>query len=286
MCRVSAGYSVEGMVREHTSGAAFFQWLKALEKDFDSRCGALMEALSALRERIFTTGRLTAGVTGPVDACQRALEQALRLPETERQELDCPIRPWGKRREGVVIPAGVSFAALGGSLLECGAPFDGTVRVMSHAASLEYLWNAVRAQGGAYGAGLNAYSTGVASFYSYRDPSAARSLNCYRQTADFLRSFCASGPDLTGLITGTTAESDPLMMPSKQGKTAELLCLKGVSYADRCRERREILAATPEAVAAAAEALRKLERSGGICVVGSRAHVEGCAQELDDILVL
>ena len=287
MGRVVAGATVEGAVAESTGGIAYYQWLKALEREFDGRREALLQDLSALRKRIFTTGRLTIGLTGLVDAGRAALDRLLpQLPAESRTVLTCAVKPWGVRREGIIIPAGVSFAAIGGDLLQCGAPHSGTLRVARRVIGLQYLWNAIRVQGGAYGAGMMVKRTGGAAFYSYRDPSAARSLEKYRESAAFLRSFCEEKPDLTGMITGAAAAADPLMMPSKRGRTADLLYLRGVTYEDRCQEQREILAATPEALAALAEPIGEISRTGSVCVIGSKAHIEACGQELESVISL
>ena len=284
--RVSAGCSVQGAVQEHVRGITFVRWLKAQEKAFESRSAALQEDLAALAQRIFTAGRLTASVTGAEEKCAAALERAL-LPELapgQRGQLPCGVRPWGLRREGVIIPAGVSFAAMGGSLLDCGQPYSGTVQVAGRTISLEYLWNAIRVQGGAYGAGLLLNDAGGVCFYSYRDPSAARSLSRYREAGAFLRAFCAGNPDLTGIITGAVAESDPLLPPSRKGQRADSWYFKGVDCAARRRRREELLSAAPGQLAALAESVEKLAENSGVCVIGSRRLVEDCG--LDETFVL
>ena len=65
--------------------------------------------------------------------------------------------------------------------------YSGKLLVAGKTAGLAYLWNAVRVQGGAYGVGIRPDAAGAACFWSFRDPSAVRSLGCYRQTADFLQ---------------------------------------------------------------------------------------------------
>ncbi len=286
--RISAGQWVGGAVSEHTRGVSYCQWLKGTEKAFEQRGAALAEELKALCAKLFTTGRLTISVTGAEDAACAALEKTLLagLPRSERVELLCAAQPWGVRREGIVIPSDVSYAALGGALLAPGVPYCGDLQVMSQAVSLAWLWNAVRVQGGAYGVGLTVGDNGSACYYSYRDPGAARSLGCYRQAADFLTQFAAGAPDLTGMITGTVAKSDPLLLPGKKGRAADGLYFKGVTYADRCLRREETLSATPEKLSSWAEALRALGERGGVCVIGSRQLVESCGGELEQIITL
>lgn len=285
--RVDAGTSAAATAEEYASGITYCQWLKELEKNFDARIDALAADWAALCEKLFTTGRLTVSATGVVDAVCGAVEKSLlpKLPRSGREDIPCAIQPWGLRKEGIVVPADVSYAALGGDLLEYGACYNGRLLTAAKAIHLDYLWNTVRVQGGAYGVGIKPDASGTACFWSYRDPGAARSLGCYRQTADFLRQFAAAEPDLTGLIIGTIADSDPLMMPGLKGKMADHLYWSGVCYEERCKRREEILSTTAGDLSALAEPIEKLSASGGVCVIGSRKLVEAC-EELESVITL
>ena len=286
--RVSAGYSAQGAAQECTGGFTYCQYLKALEKGFDTRASQLTEDLTALRETIFVRNRLTISLTGTNADAAGTLSDALlpRLADSGERDLACALRPWGLRREGIVIPADVSFAALGGNLLPYDGRYSGSLRVLARIVSLAYLWNAIRVQGGAYGTGLSFGDSGNACFYSYRDPSAVRSLGCYRRSEDFVRQFCAAQPDLTGFIIGAVAESEPLLLPHKQGKAADGLYLKGVRYADRCLTRREMLSVTADTLSEPARSLGALSQAGSVCVVGSRPQIEACGAEIDTVYTL
>lgn len=288
IARISAGYSIEGVVRECCGGITYFQWLKVLEKDFADYAVRLQTDLERLRKRIFTSGRLTVSVTGAAGRVDDALGNVLldRLPVSARQTLACAVKPWGRKKEGIVIPADVSFAALGGNLLRYGVSYSGNTQVMSKIISLTYLWNVIRVQGGAYGTGMSQRQTGNVYLYSFRDPSAAHSLGCYQRAADFLEQFCVDGVDLTGFITGAVADTEPLLMPRQQGKVSDDWYLTGLTYDAQCQIRREMLSATPKQLAALADPLRRLLTTGSICVVGSRRQLENCGEKLDTLITL
>lgn len=282
--RAAACYTLSGVVREHTGGIAYLQWLKDLEKNFKEQAPALEAALEDLCRRIFVRSRLTVSVTGGDRAVEDAVAGTLaeRLPLGGFTPPAVPaVRPWGRRREGVVIPAGVSFAGMSGLFPQAG---QGAALVMCKTASLACLWNTVRAQGGAYGVGMLVNSAGTAGFYSFRDPSAHRTLGCYRQVPDFLEGL--AGQDLTGLILGTVAEADPLLTPRMKGRTADAHYWRGVTWEERCRLWREMLAARPEDVAALAPAVRKVTEEGAVCVLGPQRQIDACAGELDTVIVL
>ncbi len=272
MKRVMAGVSAEGVVQECTGGYTYLQYLKQADVE------ALAATLEALCRRAVTAGRLTLSITGsqahmPINSLLSGLAGG------EEAAPHCALKPWGPRKEGIIIPANISFAAQGGL-----CPHSAHMQAAAQIASLAYLWNAVRVQGGAYGAGLSIADRGCGAFYSYRDPNAARSLEQFGATADFIRDLAASGQDLTGFIIGTIAGTEPVLLPGKLGGVADAWYFKDVTYESRCAFRKSLLTMTAADLAALEAPLRALCESTGVCVVGSEAHVESC--NLDQIHTL
>ncbi len=272
--RVMAGASAEGVVAECTGGYTALLTVRQWEKD----SAKLLQQLKALSTRLVTRGCLTLSVTGNMD--KAAVEQLFAgLKQEERRELVCAVKPWGVKREGIIIPADISFAVQGGSL-----PYSGKMQVAAKVLSLAYLWNAVRVQGGAYGAGMGTTDRGCGLFHSYRDPNAARSLECYGRAADFLKQFVADQSPLTGYIIGTISDGEPVLLAGKLGKVADGLYFRGYRYEDRCAYRRELLSITLEQLEALVEPVAALAANGGVCVVGGKAKVEAC--QLDTVYTM
>lgn len=282
--RTLACSAAEGVVQEQTGGVSFYWWLTDLERNFQERFPALTEDMTNLAGRIFSRSRLTISVTSAkADAVQIVSNKlSAQLPERDfTLPAASAAHPWGQRREGIVIPADISFAAISGIFPAAGR---GAAKVMSRAVSLAYLWNAVRVQGGAYGTGMLLRDTGLAAFYSFRDPSAARTLDCYRGSADFLHSM--GNMDLTGFIIGAVAESDPLLTPRMRSKIADVRYWRRISHEDLCRVRHELLSATPEDLAALADAVEQMTTEGSVCVLGAQKQIDACAGQLDSVIAL
>ncbi|MDE7260592.1 MAG: insulinase family protein, partial [Oscillospiraceae bacterium] len=170
MGRILARSSAYGVVQENAGGLTFLRWLTALEKDFQDRSPALLKDLKALAEKLFCHARLTLSVTGanPDAAGMAAKLLAQRLPEGCASGPQA-VRPWAPKREGIVIPSDVGYAAMGGPVPSAA---NGGTQAAVRTASLAYLWNAVRVQGGAYGAGLVMWEpVRLGTFYSFRDPT-------------------------------------------------------------------------------------------------------------------
>ena len=106
--------------------------------------------MQSLLDAIACKARLTLAVTTDHDlAGQAAARLAAALPEGAAAPEATALAPWGVRREGIAIPADIAFACCGGNVLAGGQPYTGAWQLASKLLGLEYLWNAVRVQGGA-----------------------------------------------------------------------------------------------------------------------------------------
>ncbi|MBU3806448.1 MAG: insulinase family protein [Candidatus Fournierella pullistercoris] len=282
--RAQASFSADAVVGEVTGGVRYFQWLKALEDDFDSQFPALVQQMDALLDKLFVRERLTVSVTcgGHEPAEQVANHLAAHLQQGTAVPTGCQtIQPWGIRREGILIPADVSFAALS-------APFSpsnaGAAQVMGRGVSLDYLWNNVRVQGGAYGTGMAVSDSHLVSFYSYRDPNAKRTLQCYAQTPEALNKLACE--DLTGFILGAIAQADPLLTPRQRGITADSLYWRGISNEARAKRLEQVLHCQSDDLLAMSQPLADSLAQAAVCVLGSQSQLDACGEMLDSQLVL
>ena len=276
--RVSAQTSLHGVVEDSIGGYAFYTWLKSQEEQENHQ--ALLDGLKESFQRVFRLSRLTVSVTGNPDAAAETVCAAVSsLPEGALGET-AVIKPWGKRAEGIAIPADIAFAVKGSNMLDHGGKYDGVIPLASRIISLGYLWNVIRVQGGAYGTGMRIQSAGGALCSSYRDPSAARSLEMYNGSADFLRN-AASG-DLTGFIIGAVSDDSPVLTPRMMGTVADRRYWMGVDAETLRQRRQQLISATAEDLYRVADVLEKTIAEGGICVVGGQKQLDECG--LDTIL--
>lgn len=274
--RLAAQQNLAGVASECTGGFAFYQWLKRQEDEWNWR--SLKQQFETFSSEIFGRNKLILSVTGDADtfAGQAAEYLAGALPKVTVSDVQPKLKVWEKVNEGIVIPADISFAAAAGDLQAHGGHYTGDLPLAARIVSLVYLWNAIRVQGGAYGTGLLIRDTGMACCYSYRDPNAAQSLECYQATADFLKEFCKEEMDLTGFIIGAVSDASPLMTPRMKGFTADGFYFRGISWEKRCQLRRELLDATPQRLCEIAGELGTALSEGSVCVIGSKQQLEAC----------
>ena len=283
----SAAYtSLESAVTEYYSGYEAHLSIKTLDKNFDEEFDAVKDRITALAKRIFTKERLTVALTGEPD--EKFISEVISVINSgeKLESSECKIKPLGVRREGILIPAQASYAEMTANLSAISEKFTGSLNVASTLTSFAYLWNAVRVQGGAYGVGMLARNNGTVGFYSYRDPSPLRTIGCYREAAGFLRAFAESGTDITNFIIGAVRDSSPLMTPKLMGSVQTMRYLRGISYEDECRRRKEILGTDKSALMKIADLLDKVTEVNAICIVADKEKLDSCKEILDTVLEL
>lgn len=201
------------------------------------------------------------------------------LPQGEAAPEKAPYQTKLPKKLGIRIPAQVSYAATGFHLSQLGKQYDGSARLLSNILSLAHLWNEIRVQGGAYGAGMRMSMSGAMFSYSYRDPSPARSLEVYRNMGNFVRKFAQSGEDITGFIISSVAETEPLASPDQLGAGADRDWFSGFSLAQAKEERQQMLRSTAADLEQWCEVLDALREQGSVCVVGYTDALAACESE-------
>ena len=196
----------------------------------------------------------------------------------------CNIKPLPMRREGIVIPAQVAFASACYNLSLIGEEPTGSFDVVRSLAGYEYLWSAIRVRGGAYGAGMVAGISGNIGFYSYRDPTPKRTLDCFGEVADFLRSFANEGGDVSKYIIGAIGDSEPIRTPRMRASLATVRYLRGIDNDRNQRNRDSILSTDKDEILRIAELIEKCMRTPAVCVVGGKEKLDQLSDSLDVIL--
>ncbi len=292
IARLSAMNTAAGVVLEYIRGLEFYQWLKKTDENWnwDELRGKLIMAQEILRNASVTVS-LTADNSDSADEIVTILRQGMpeisSEPEASAESAfgKTVFKPWGNRKEAVIIPADIAFAERGGNMLDCGTEWSSVAKLAARIVSYEYLWNVIRVQGGAYGAGLVCRKSGLLAAYTYRDPSGAASLDAFLSIGQFLRDFAANKPDLTGFIIGTISDASPLLMPRLKGASADGKWFNCSSYEERCEHRRKILSATVEQLEALADTVESTMNSGGCCIIGGKEQIEAF-DEIETVISL
>lgn len=263
--QVGSRYSALGAVSEATGGGACFRWLKGFEEHFDEEIAAFGKLCRRLQTESFCQSRMmvsfTAAECPDAQAFAQRFDRGTAIAPTRAYTLQSPLKT------GIPVPAQISYAVQGHLLPR---PYRGSDRVIANLLSLDYYWNEIRVQGGAYGAGFGVDLDGHMYTYTYRDPSPGRSLEVNGRAGDYLREQ-ARQADLTKYIISTAAENDPLRSPREKGEWADRCYLSGMTHEEALRHHRQLIETNGQDLEAFADLLDTFAREGAVCVVGNPA---------------
>ncbi len=276
---VLSHYSAEYSLKNTLEGDEALRYVHAFAKEPEEHLKDLSEAAQRLVSASLCRSRAVFSMT--------AEEPFSWQPVLEALPLGTPIDPYASYttdtplRRGYRIPAQVGFAVRGYHLSCCGRAFDGSMWLAANILSLSYLWNVIRVQGGAYGAGFHFDRNGSMYSYSYRDPTPDRTLRASSGLSGFLKEFARGHESLDKYIISTLNDLNPLLSPRDKGALADSRYLNGYTREDVERVRRQILTATMDDLLKCADILDEFAEKGAVCVVAPETSLE----KVNDIVI-
>ncbi|HAJ34499.1 MAG TPA: peptidase M16 [Chloroflexi bacterium] len=280
--RLRAGLTTAGWADEQMDGIDGLFFVRRLAEQVDQDWPTVLEKLDAVRHALVGRAGMIANVTLDADNWATVQPQLAAFVHDlpEHAAAGAPWQPsLSSIDEGLAIPAQVNYVGKGGNLYALGYTYHGSIHVINNFVRTSWLWDKVRAEGGAYGAFVSfGKQSGVYSFLSYRDPNLVNTLKVYDQTADLLRKVELSDDELTKNIIGAIGDVDAYQLPDAKGYTAMVRWLVGETDASRQQMRDEILGTTVADFRQFGEALAELNRQARIVVMGSADALHAAAE--------
>ncbi len=280
MRRASAHYSGEGVFREYVGGIASGIHDRDLEAHYEEKIGEFLNECDMYSDVLFAGDRLTVSITGEHEDALLKLIERLHRYDANRALVHYPMLQDPK--EAVVIPAGISYSAVIGNLLDQGGQFKPHLHVISQALTYDYLWSEVRVKGGAYGTGFSTNPNGNSGAYSYRDPDPLRTLQVFAGIPEYIRTF-GETQDITQLIIGTIAATEPLLSPAAKVRVKDIRYFRHVTYEERLEVRRSICSMDTETFRSYAGLYEKVLEHPAVCVIGAKETIDLLPEDFTEI---
>ena len=275
--RALSYFSENAYFQEKIAGIDFYDLIDDLEKNFQEKKGEIIENLKELMGLVFRRENLIVSYTADQEGYKglekeiQGLKEVLGEGETENVVLKPAFE---NKNEGFQTSGQVQYVAAAGNFAEAGYEYTGALRILKVMLSYEYLWTNIRVKGGAYGCMSGFRRTGDGFLVSYRDPHLKNTLEVFRKTGDFIRSFDADEREMTKYIIGTISELDAPLTPSAKGSMSLNAWFSGITREDMQKERDEILDAQPEDIRNLAGIVDAIVGQDRICVIGSEEKIQ------------
>ena len=275
--RLTSYFSPASAYLEKTTGISFYKFIDEIERDFDNKVEEIIANLKKVSKIIFNKNNLMISVTGEEDVYTAFAAELPKLTNILGEE-KLPDAQYNfelnKNNEGLLTSSDVQYVAKGYNFIKKGYSYSGKMLVLKTIASLDYLWNRVRVQGGAYGGFANLARSGNIVFVSYRDPNLQETLSAYDGISDYIGRFEASERGMTKYIIGTISELDSPLTPSMKGERATSNYIRGISEEQRQKEREEVLTTRPEDIKSFKDLLSDVTKENYYCVLGNEAKLK------------
>ena len=275
--RVSARQTSAGAAKELYGGCEYIRWVNRQCARED--VSALLAGMEQLCRKFFCRSRLTVSVSKNAEALIPNLIAAFPQGGDAPEKASFP--RLSDCREGILISAGVGYAAKGIHLEE---EFSGAMYVLSNLLTYSHLWNEVRVKGGAYGTGFRIDTDGNWLATSYRDPSPGRSLGVFDDCAQAVEQVCDSTDDLTRYILGSMADADPLLSAANKIRLCELRHFRGITQEEISRRWQTLVSCKPEELRTLCSKLKQLAQNGSFCIVAGQQQLDGCRDLIDTLV--
>ena len=272
--RVAAShFSASGVIDDAVNGQAHIAFLLRWKENFAEETEKIRAIAGRFIHESLCKASLTLSVTSDPGESIDLSPILSSLPEGTAKKAKAAYTTFLPEKSAIAIPAQIGYAVIGS---KTPLAYIGTLRVLGKIVSLEYLWNVIRVQGGAYGSGISLTPDGGLVCYSYRDPTPARSLQAFLGIRDFLHTFLEGAENVDKYILSTVSDSEPLLSPGSSGTLADLRYLRGITEEMLTRERKEMLSATVASVRDLAEDVHRVISDACVCVTAHPDALSAC----------
>lgn len=228
--RVNSHNFVMNNFNEMTSGIDAYLFYKGLLK---AELSTVLEKLKSLYDRVFNANNLVINLTSDFTNKEGLFTNLDTLVSELNQEVIEPIAYEFEpktTKEAFIASSDVSYVSIGNDLGKYGYEYQGDATVISNILTNAYLYNEIRAKGGAYGAGMVINNKNAFATYSYRDPNVTKTIDIYKNIPTFMKGFEISEEDLKPFIIGAIGKFDPPLTERGKGLKDLDMYLRNKSY--------------------------------------------------------
>ena len=279
--RAEAAENEAAAISEYLLGYEAYKILSDINGNTD-KTRELTASVSALLKKLVDKQRLTVAITGSQN--DGLISKLISIfPDSGVKPEKRVTPPCADKSEFFLLPTKVAYAVVNG-ISDKIKDNLGLMRVARSILSYEYLWNTVRVQSGAYGTGFIAKKNGNLAFYSYRDPSPARSLGFYKDSSNYLRRMAEAGEDITKFIIGSIGEYDTLITPRVAAAVSANNYFNDWTPADEERIRGEMIRMTAKDLLCVADIIDEAFENKSTIIVGGAEHLDMLEEKPNKII--
>lgn len=281
--RANAHIDKHAYLQENLTGIAYYDFIKEnialAENDF----GKVQERLENVYKRIFTKD-LSINITSEKDGydlMKTAINKS--FADLGRREADVVIEFEAKaKKEAIATDANVNYVAKSANFYNFEGGYDGKFLLAGSIMSNPYLYSLIRAQGGAYGAGMFVSRSMLLATYSYRDPNISSTIDSFNKIGQIAKDLEMTDRDFENQKISSMGTILRPRNPKQMGD-ADYAYFRIPSSKKEDDILAEIKAASLDDIKALSDSFDKAMALDNLVVFGARSDIEKNKDLFDEI---
>lgn len=281
--RANAHIDKHAFIQENLSGIAYYDFVKEnidlAENDFEN----LKAKLEDVYKRIFTKD-LSINITSEksnYDLMKDAINST--FADLTQRENDVEITFEAKaKKEAIATDANVNYISKSANFYEFEGGYDGKFLLAGSIMSNPYLYSLIRAQGGAYGAGMFISRSMLLATYSYRDPNISSTIDAFNKLGQIAKDLEMTDRDFENQKISSMGSILRPRSPKQMGD-ADYSYFRIPSSKKDDDILAEIKSTKLEDIKNLSESFKKAMDLDNLVVFGSRADIEKNKDLFDEI---
>ena len=271
-------------LQENINGIAYYDFIKDVislaEEDFEK----LRANLENVYKKIFTKD-LSINITGERQAYEQ-MKSSLNSAFDMLSERDSDVKidfEAKSYKEAIMTDASVNYVSKSADLSLFDLTYDGKYLLAGSIMSNPYLYSLIRAQGGAYGAGMFISRSMLLATYSYRDPNIEKTIEAYNTIGDIAKNLEMTDRDFENQKISSMGS---ILRPKSPKQMADY----DYSYhrIPRAKKEDDILKEIKETslddIRKMADTFEKSMQADNLVVFGSRTGIEKIKDKFDKVI--
>lgn len=196
MNRANAHIDKNMMIKDQLSGLGSYLFLKSVINEVKNNFDEFLTKITSIYKKIFTES-LEINITSSEDdfaKMKQIINSQFDSLMQKQDTVDIDFKP-EYYKEAILSNANVNYISKTANIKEFGSEFDGKLMLATSILSNPYLYELIRAKGGAYGAGITANRSGLLSSYSYRDPNILKTIESFNSIGQLTKNISLTDRD-------------------------------------------------------------------------------------------
>ena len=285
--RAAAVFKVRDAISDKLHGLSFYARLKELKSKLDSgetSYDELKAELVGVYDKYFVRGKAVYTIACDEESVGKIADTPLPMKANLTDALGAADTALLSGNVALTAPCDIVFNGYSRPLDD--SYKGGELTLVKKVLSLEYLWQKIRVENGAYGCGASPGSARRLDMWSYRDPQIRITLNTYSEAARFLSELSLSERAVEDYIISCVRSLDNPLTPQMQGYVCDLLYLSGRGDDVLQKERDELLDATLDSINDIGRRMSADNSPCAYCTVGNTENITANAGLFDEIMKL